>query len=193
MNQYRKKPVVVEAIQYTALTCREIHAWMGRDHGPYDDRDDPCGRGVIQIETLEGTMTANPGDWIIKGVRGEFYPCKPDIFDFTYEPVVQRMLAKNQPCGCVVCTCEDEVRCHGCGAHKCGKPVDECCFDTRGPDLVYEDEPTPVEQDAAFQQAKADFAVLSNGDPKKVIVNSDAAIAHAAAWERLRDYFRRSV
>ena len=42
---------------------------------------------TIEIPTLEGTMIASPGDWIIKGVKGEFYPCKPDVFDITYEKV----------------------------------------------------------------------------------------------------------
>jgi hypothetical protein len=48
---------------------------------------DLCGRGQFLIQTLEGDMHANPGDWIIKGVKGEFYPCKPDIFAATYEAV----------------------------------------------------------------------------------------------------------
>ncbi len=60
MAKYRKKPVVIEAYQ----TDKELN-----------------------IETLEGTMHANVGDWIITGVHGEQYPCKPDIFEKTYEPV----------------------------------------------------------------------------------------------------------
>lgn len=60
MAKYRKKPVIVEAFQ---TRTRQV------------------------IHTLEGDMTANPGDWIITGVKGEIYPCKPAIFDMTYEPV----------------------------------------------------------------------------------------------------------
>lgn len=58
--RFRKKPVVIEAYQTDV---------------------------EVKIETLEGVMTANPGDWIITGVKGERYPCKPDIFEATYEPI----------------------------------------------------------------------------------------------------------
>lgn len=86
MRQFRKKPVVVEAMQVPNLTsgpCNEffialvgmgVHILMPRtDH--------------FLIRTLEGDMRADSGDWVIRGVRGEFYPCKPDIFEATYEPV----------------------------------------------------------------------------------------------------------
>ncbi len=85
MKKFRKKPVVIEAVQYGPATCAEICAWMGRPHNAAEG--EPCGVGQFPIQTLEGTMLANPGDWIIKGVKGEFYPCKPDIFAATYEPV----------------------------------------------------------------------------------------------------------
>lgn len=79
--KYRKKPVVIEAIQlnHTTDSQEQIIAWSGIA------RKGPDG-GLI-IPTLEGDMTANTGDYIIKGVKGEFYPCKPDIFEATYEPV----------------------------------------------------------------------------------------------------------
>lgn len=83
-QQYRKKPVVVEAIQYGAATCVEICAWIGVEHRAYEG--EPCGVGVLIIPTLEGDMIAQPGDYIIRGIKGEFYPCKPDIFADTYEP-----------------------------------------------------------------------------------------------------------
>lgn len=83
MPKFRKKPVVIEAVQYTVETCREAHAFLGYGH---PRPDDACGLG-IEIETMEGTMVVSAGDWIIKGVNGEFYPCKPDIFEKTYEPV----------------------------------------------------------------------------------------------------------
>lgn len=84
--QYRKKPVVIEAMQLVADPSDEfndaINAFMaGCDW--VGDRDG------IDIRTLEGVMHADPGDWIIKGVKGEFYPCKPDIFAATYEPATQ--------------------------------------------------------------------------------------------------------
>lgn len=98
-QRFRKKPVVIEAMRLHAETSDSefldantrahatIAGWMighgfrafmvtglGRPHG-------------LQIETPEGIMSAEPGDWIIRGVAGEFYPCKPDIFEATYEPV----------------------------------------------------------------------------------------------------------
>ena len=79
MAKYRKKPVVIEAIQFTGDNFEEIKKFgaQGFDAGI---------RNMV-IETLEGKMTALSGDWIIKGVKGEFYLCKPDIFEKTYELV----------------------------------------------------------------------------------------------------------
>jgi hypothetical protein len=81
-DRYRKKPVVVEAMQLPALgedASDELVDWL-QAGGILSDRDEG-----VAIETLEGTMRGDPGDWIIKGVQGEFYPCKPDIFEATYE------------------------------------------------------------------------------------------------------------
>lgn len=86
--KFRKKPVIIEAIQFVdnMKNLVDIHKFVGEDNSTvredFSDRDNP----VLKIETLEGTMTASVGDWIIKGVNGEFYPCKPDIFEKTYEP-----------------------------------------------------------------------------------------------------------
>jgi hypothetical protein len=81
--KFRKKPVVIEAVQWTGENASEIAHFITA-------RRDFCladyGATVV-ISTLEGEMSATPGDWIIKGVKGEFYPCKPDIFEATYEPV----------------------------------------------------------------------------------------------------------
>ena len=99
--KYRKKPVVIEAMQYVItkeIPCKysihketnstEIAKFMGRViHERHIPNGTPEGRRCIEIETLEGTMQANLGDYIIKGVNGEFYPCKPDIFEKTYEKV----------------------------------------------------------------------------------------------------------
>lgn len=86
--KYRKKPVIIEAIQFEDNSDRiiEIHEFMGGDtiRVNYEDKDNPC----LKIETLEGIMKASVGDYIIKGVNGEFYPCKPDIFEKTYERVI---------------------------------------------------------------------------------------------------------
>ena len=89
--KFRKKPVVVEAEQFngSADEAGRIARWCGGATayvGGNSKRKTPA-RYVIDIMTLEGTMRAESGDWIIQGVKGEFYPCKPDIFEATYEPV----------------------------------------------------------------------------------------------------------
>ncbi len=91
-KQYRKKPVVIEAMHFTRGSTPgvgyEIAQWCGgrfnTDVKPSDYTDV---RYSISIPTLEGVMTADEGDYVIKGVAGEFYPCKPDIFEATYEAV----------------------------------------------------------------------------------------------------------
>ncbi len=82
--KYRKKPVVIEAVQFTGLLS--IPSIV--DFCPTFQQTSPEDSTVLEfgIPTLEGTMTASVGDWIIKGMKGEFYPCKPDIFEATYEP-----------------------------------------------------------------------------------------------------------
>jgi hypothetical protein len=90
MNLYRKKPVIIEAIQISEQTEFEIKNWSeGKVYAsPVLEPSQSNPKGCYwQIDTLEGTMTAIPGDFIIKGVYGEFYPCKPDIFEKTYEIV----------------------------------------------------------------------------------------------------------
>ena len=82
MSLYRKKPAVIEARQYTGKNGVELLTWA---HG-VELEEDFTGDGIA-IKTLEGTMRADRGDWIIKGIKGEFYPCKPDIFEATYEEV----------------------------------------------------------------------------------------------------------
>lgn len=82
---FRKKPIEVEAIQYfPKLTCGPIARWMNVLH----NEEECFFYSSWMIETLEGTMEAKPGDWIIRGISGEFYPCKLDIFFKTYELVV---------------------------------------------------------------------------------------------------------
>lgn len=83
--KFRKKPVVIEAVQFTdEESAQEILEWVSQEQSV----DWDTAGGVVSrifITTLEGDMTASPNDWIIKGVNGEFYPCKPDIFEKTYE------------------------------------------------------------------------------------------------------------
>ena len=86
--QYRKRPVVIEAMKYTGLNASEIIAWahkglpaiansiIVRDVG-----------GLLNVRTLEGEMMAERTNWIVKGIKGEFYPVREDIFEATYEKV----------------------------------------------------------------------------------------------------------
>lgn len=80
--KFRKKPVVIEAWQLPLLDAETVQ--FDENHNIIFKRD---GQMIVEaiISTLEGTMTASPGDWIIRGVKGELYPCKPDIFAATYD------------------------------------------------------------------------------------------------------------
>jgi hypothetical protein len=90
-KKYRKKPVVIEAVQYKNFNGNEIEEFVGCKLQRELETETAylAGKGSpkfsIIIETLEGNHKAMPGDFIIKGVQGEFYPCKPDIFEQTYE------------------------------------------------------------------------------------------------------------
>lgn len=97
-QKFRKKPVVIEAIQFetnNSLLMDAIVDWINGSKGDHKkkglianniSREAWHNSADIFIDTLEGRMKASVGDWIIKGVEGEFYPCKPDIFEKTYEP-----------------------------------------------------------------------------------------------------------
>lgn len=89
--KYRKKPIVIEAIQYNGKNYSEIKKLSKSREIVQPPVLEPSKRNpsgeYLQIKTLEGVMTASNGDWIIKGVSGEIYPCKPDIFKKTYEAV----------------------------------------------------------------------------------------------------------
>lgn len=97
-GRFTKNPVTIDAIKWTGSNLREVIAFTD---GPPDTRSihagmaweayvDLVARDGLKIYTLEGKMLANIGDWIIRGVKGEMYPCKDEIFRLTYEPVVAR-------------------------------------------------------------------------------------------------------
>lgn len=98
MAKFRKKPVVIEAFQITEVTTRDNRDWpnwlneawqKGLEEPGGVSRWHPfTGDGPLLVVTLEGQVKCDIGDWIIKGVKGELYPCKPDIFTATYEEVV---------------------------------------------------------------------------------------------------------
>lgn len=81
MTKYRKKPVVIDAVKWNGENVKEVMDFMNWHNASHDEHS-----GLV-IYTLEGNHKAQPGDFIIKGVKGEFYPCKPEIFWATYEVV----------------------------------------------------------------------------------------------------------
>lgn len=81
--KFRKRPVVIDAVQWNG----RVEDFKAFGNVPLPISLDPL--PALTISTLEGEMRADPGDWIIRGVHGEFYPCKPDIFEMTYEPHTQ--------------------------------------------------------------------------------------------------------
>jgi hypothetical protein len=86
VQKYRKKPVVIDAMPYTGTyeSAKSVIDWV-REHGQQAIAGDSSSGRWLKIVTLEGHMDASAGDYIIKGVQGEFYPCKPGIFSETYE------------------------------------------------------------------------------------------------------------
>lgn len=102
VKKFTKRPVTIEAIQFdgTKESARAICRWAnaGDDAAGYDEptasyitRGGDDAAHDMLIWTLEDTLRASPGDWIIKGVKGEFYPCKPDIFELTYKPAKEEV------------------------------------------------------------------------------------------------------
>src|SRR6478736_2950399 len=93
-KQFRKKPVTIEAMQYLPDTASSIIKWAAESGQTITFHcEPPCSQHMddhkLRIPTLEGTMFADNGDYIIRGISGEFYPCKPDIFALTYEAVTE--------------------------------------------------------------------------------------------------------
>jgi len=82
MKKYVKKPVIIEAVQYLTDNHEEVRAFMGAFPFIYEPLDQ-----TISISTLEGDLIVRHGDYVIKGIAGEFYPCKPDIFKDSYTEI----------------------------------------------------------------------------------------------------------
>lgn len=85
--KFRKKPVVIEAVRFTKDNWKEVESFTNNQAYFTNPEISFNGKSTCIIPTLEGQHIATEGDWIIKGVNGEFYPCKPDIFEKTYENV----------------------------------------------------------------------------------------------------------
>ena len=98
MTKFQKLPVVIDAILYDGNNLSEVLDFTGKHPKWYEwfasfeayEAHVKADRGIFKILTLEGTMDANPGDWIIRGGKGGHYPCKPDIFQATYAPVTKK-------------------------------------------------------------------------------------------------------
>lgn len=90
VKQFQKKPVVIQAVQVTGTpdNTRELIDWAKGSTTPIFLDDRPHYGKCISVNTTEGALWADKGDWIIKGVKGEFYPCKPDVFEATYTEVI---------------------------------------------------------------------------------------------------------
>ena len=85
MPKFRKRPVVIDAVQWIPNSKPgDMPQWFWDFFGLHPQHLNEENNS-LSIPTLEGVMVANPGDWIIKGIKGELYPCKPDIFEMTYE------------------------------------------------------------------------------------------------------------
>lgn len=101
MQKYIKKPIEIEAIQWTGFNLEEIKSFVGNQL-IYEIFDGAWQAGMapprveMKIKTLEGEMQVSVGDYIIRGVKGEFYPCKPDIFEMTYEAKSENATPENE-------------------------------------------------------------------------------------------------
>jgi hypothetical protein len=100
MPLFRKKPVMIEAVQFESVsfaghglytinfdTVADLPKWLSDAMMDGNIVPDIVEEGGVIVQTLEGRHIASPGDWIIRGVKGELYPCKPEIFAMTYDPV----------------------------------------------------------------------------------------------------------
>ncbi len=85
VRTFRKKPVEIKAIQWAGGNLQDCIKFLGNSYGGYNADRTPNGKSELIVNTLEGFHKASKGDWLIQGVNGEHYPCKPDIFDKTYE------------------------------------------------------------------------------------------------------------
>lgn len=111
MPKFRKKPVVIEAVQWTGTDASR--AELADFFDEHDEIFVTKGPEVV-LSTLEGTMLASIHDWIICGVKGELYPCKPDIFEATYDAVADMQIGHCSACGGTLPIIQSTGRCEGC-------------------------------------------------------------------------------
>lgn len=137
-DKYRKKPVVIEAVLWRGYNTLEICHFIGIPG------DDLFKDGELYIKTLEGVHHASVGDFIIKGVKGEFYPCKPDIFAQTYEAVSEG----GKKMRLIECRSCDATNCEGCNlltlADMLHKGKLDCLMDEHHSIVIEPESPRPV-------------------------------------------------
>ena len=164
-EKFRKKPVVIEAVQFTGGNHFECKSFIGEQN--YDNT-----LKYPNITTLEGTMRVSEGDWIIKGVKGEFYPCKPDIFEATYEALGEEAECPSvspyrvEPDGSTVNVFKGDILMH---------QFTDTSLD--GPDYIYDCQtPTPEEpegcawgkdEDGIYQTDCGECFVFNDDGPKE--------------------------
>jgi len=90
IKRYTKKPVTVDVMLYNEENLKELIAWLGKAYYGHVRIEDTYELSYLLVNTLEGVIYATPGDYIIKGVKGEFYPCKPDAFALTYSEYTKK-------------------------------------------------------------------------------------------------------
>ena len=98
-TKFCSKPVIIEAICYSQETREAIIKWSGARHIGMDEAGAEYELANLIIHTLEGDMRVNLGDWVVKGLKGEFYPVKPDIFVMKYEPLSKRKFGFDKAIG----------------------------------------------------------------------------------------------
>lgn len=122
--KYRKKPVEIEAIKWNGSNVEEVINFCNDKVIVYHEQllnGVKCDSYSVSILTLEGVMGVDVGDYIIKGIKGECYPCKPDIFEMTYEKC-EKKIDMEENYTCELCFWDDvdqDVQCEKCGRYFC--------------------------------------------------------------------------
>ena len=156
IQKFKKKPVVIEALKWDGKNFDEVSNFTHNFHGhkvAYEDAEElSIETGFYHIETLEGLMKASPGDWIIKGVNGEFYPCKPDIFEKTYDVASCPVQSKYGE--------QHRRKPEKCYAKETNQGAENCVFPACHCGLVQSDSGVEEEDKAILDEAKTSGTII---------------------------------